>query len=581
MPMGQQGGRQAAQQITKGIAEYLSDEDIQVFGRGLSFWVTVYFNKTGLLNALASHDICTPEQFESFCVGFSQASPRFLMIDVGYGKDAVEFKIREYIQTFARFPQTLRMFFCGGNDTGYSSTMSLLESEQLLGKLVILEGYEDINSELHKLCLPSLKLDGLFLAQKPAYFPLKLTPLAMPGSTSVTTNGGLMSPRSPSNSSSIGETRLIDPSLVRIASINPPRFAKAVFIQPLHKQNPPPCNEYYLMSCFKGAACKYSHKYELTAEQRAVLANNAKKAPCNFLKNDDAHASWQGFNARTQKNVAGDMLVQMAPNASAARGYASGLAYPVVAKSNVLLKRPPADLPNIYLEQASRIYVFRRVLALSLTPYVFSKAIIGAGQGMDAVQILKFGVDGGKLNIGNSLGTEDHDDLKPSSTPGYKPAAAKSASEYAQLDAEDESLARWKASLGLNGAIAADTSGPKITVLTLELTSPTLPANKKLTFDIANKQTASDVFTIKEGVEYKSPLGLTLMYMSVDKLEQMLGSYGPTSDGKPYTKVFDPEESPSGMLARSGTYNVRSRVSDDDGEVYADWTWSFKLAKEW
>ncbi|KAF7981646.1 hypothetical protein HWV62_32750 [Athelia sp. TMB] len=464
MPMGQQGGRQAAQQITKGIAEYLSDEDIQVFGRGLSFWVTVYFNKTGLLNALASHDICTPEQFESFCVGFSQASPRFLMIDVGYGKDAVEFKIR------------------GGNDTGYSSTMSLLESEQLLGKLVILEGYEDINSELHKLCLPSLKLDGLFLAQKPAYFPLKLTPLAMPGSTSVTTNGGLMSPRSPSNSSSIGETRLIDPSL---------------------------------------AACKYSHKYELTAEQRAVLANNAKKAPCNFLKNDDAHASWQGFNARTQKNVAGDMLVQMAPNASAARGYASGLAYPVVAKSNVLLKRPPADLPNIYLEQASRIY----------------------------------------------------------------------------LDAEDESLARWKASLGLNGAIAADTSGPKITVLTLELTSPTLPANKKLTFDVANKQTASDVFTIKEGVEYNVTITFKVNHsiisgvryiqvvkrggIRVDKLEQMLGSYGPTPDGKPYTKVFDPEESPSGMLARSGTYNVRSRVLDDDGEVYADWTWSFKLAKEW
>lgn len=56
---------------------------------------------------------------------------------------------------------------------------------------------------------------------------------------------------------------------------------------------------------------------------------------------------------------------------------------------------------------------------------------------------------------------------------------------------------------------------------------------------------------------------------TVDKLEQMLGSYGPSPEGKPYRKVFDPEESPSGMLARSGTYNVRSRVVDDDGEVYA------------
>lgn len=55
----------------------------------------------------------------------------------------------------------------------------------------------------------------------------------------------------------------------------------------------------------------------------------------------------------------------------------------------------------------------------------------------------------------------------------------------------------------------------------------------------------------------------------VDKLEQMLGSYGPHPQGEPYSKDFDPEESPSGILARSGTYNVVSRVIDDDGEVYA------------
>jgi len=49
----------------------------------------------------------------------------------------------------------------------------------------------------------------------------------------------------------------------------------------------------------------------------------------------------------------------------------------------------------------------------------------------------------------------------------------------------------------------------------------------------------------------------------------MLGSYGPHPTGQPYTKNFDTEESPSGMIARSGSYNVRSRVIDDDGEVYA------------
>ena len=55
----------------------------------------------------------------------------------------------------------------------------------------------------------------------------------------------------------------------------------------------------------------------------------------------------------------------------------------------------------------------------------------------------------------------------------------------------------------------------------------------------------------------------------VDKLEQMLGSYGINPTGEPYVKNFNPEESPSGMLARLGMYHVRSRVFDDDGEVNA------------
>lgn len=60
-----------------------------------------------------------------------------------------------------------------------------------------------------------------------------------------------------------------------------------------------------------------------------------------------------------------------------------------------------------------------------------------------------------------------------------------------------------------------------------------------------------------------------LTAIEVDKIEQMLGSYGPHPKGEAYTKNFDPEESPSGMLARMSSYNVQSRVIDDDGEIYA------------
>ncbi|KAF8914070.1 immunoglobulin E-set [Gymnopilus junonius] len=196
---------------------------------------------------------------------------------------------------------------------------------------------------------------------------------------------------------------------------------------------------------------------------------------------------------------------------------------------------------------------------------------------------------------------DDQEDLKPSATPGYKVGAAKTAEEYAKLDAEDESLARWKASLGIVPGAGSNASGPKVTVLTLELDSPTLPPGKKIAFDLKDTARLADTkknpIIIKEGVEYNVRITFVVNHsiisgvryiqlvkragIKVDKMEQMLGSYGPTPDGKPYTKNFEPEESPSGMVARSGTYNVKSRVVDDDGEVYAEWEWFFKLAKEW
>lgn len=102
------GGQDAARDLTKAIAEFLSQEDVQVFGR-LSFWITLFFNRGKLLDTLLGSDICTAEQFSAFLIGFSQASPRFLIVDAGPGQDAVNLKVRGekfiWIAPFAR---------CGG-----------------------------------------------------------------------------------------------------------------------------------------------------------------------------------------------------------------------------------------------------------------------------------------------------------------------------------------------------------------------------------------------------------------------------------------------------------------------------------
>lgn len=48
-----------------------------------------------------------------------------------------------------------------------------------------------------------------------------------------------------------------------------------------------------------------------------------------------------------------------------------------------------------------------------------------------------------------------------------------------------------------------------------------------------------------------------------------------------FSPRLHPARSPSGMIARSGSYTVRSRVIDDDKHVHCDFEWVFKLAKEW
>ncbi|EKM59409.1 uncharacterized protein PHACADRAFT_157776 [Phanerochaete carnosa HHB-10118-sp] len=193
--------------------------------------------------------------------------------------------------------------------------------------------------------------------------------------------------------------------------------------------------------------------------------------------------------------------------------------------------------------------------------------------------------------------------LPPPPQTCYKPGAAKSIDEYAKLDAEDESLARWKASLGIVPGASTPASGPKFTILSLELVSPSMPPDHTLIMDLQDlSQPKLDAlkkttFTIKEGVDYNVRMTFRVNHsiisgvryiqivkranIKVDKLDQMLGSYGVHPKGEPYVKNFDTEESPSGLLARSGSYSVRSRVVDDDGEVFADWEWSFKLGKEW
>lgn len=70
----------------------------------------------------------------------------------------------------------------------------------------------------------------------------------------------------------------------------------------------------------------------------------------------------------------------------------------------------------------------------------------------------------------------------PSETQGYKPGEKKTLDEYTQLDANDDSLARWKASLGIGATGAVDPNAPKVSTCTINLESSRKDAKSRVVF---------------------------------------------------------------------------------------------------
>ncbi|KAJ6575150.1 hypothetical protein B0H19DRAFT_1127403 [Mycena capillaripes] len=265
---GHVGGRQAAMLLTKGLTDYTArtTDTPQISSRS-QVWLTVYCNKTGLVETLVNQDVCTHEQFDEFCFGFNQAAPLFSILDVGPGKEAADAKIKECLRVFTRFPQTSFVFFGGGHDNGYTSALTSLENEGFLHKVILLRGYKDVAIELKNLRLPELTIDGVFMTQKlPTNIFQRNRGHLQESSVSISTPG---SPKKSSThhttSNSGDESRYLEPGV------------------PLYKQTPPPCTFYYLAVCKQGVKCTYGHDYILTPANYTDLRENAKKSPCPLV----------------------------------------------------------------------------------------------------------------------------------------------------------------------------------------------------------------------------------------------------------------------------------------------------------
>ncbi|KAG7663079.1 RDI1 [[Candida] subhashii] len=196
------------------------------------------------------------------------------------------------------------------------------------------------------------------------------------------------------------------------------------------------------------------------------------------------------------------------------------------------------------------------------------------------------------------------DDLVPEQVEGYVVTEKKTIEEYKNLDAEDESLAKWKASLGLtsdsNPYPVKTGDKRKVVIVEMGIEFPEDPKlapirvnledvdgntilNKEIKFNIKEKSVYQLV--IKFRVQHEIITGLKYLHsvkragVRVDKMDEPLGSYAPNTVENPfYERKFAEIEAPSGMIAR-GNYNAVSKFVDDDQTVHLTVPWSFAITK--
>lgn len=183
----------------------------------------------------------------------------------------------------------------------------------------------------------------------------------------------------------------------------------------------------------------------------------------------------------------------------------------------------------------------------------------------------------------------------------YKVSEKKTVDEYKKLDAEDESLAKWKESLGLSSDVLplefpGDTR--KVVIQKIQLLVDT--EKEPITFDLTNettiKELASKRYKVKEKSIYKLRITFKVQHeiitglryvqyikkagIAVDKIDDHLGSYAPNTKQKPFYEVELLEsEAPSGFLAR-GNYSAVSKFIDDDKTTHLTLNWGVEIVKK-
>ncbi|KAJ8064702.1 hypothetical protein OCU04_007022 [Sclerotinia nivalis] len=290
---GLEGGKKAANLLRASILEQCSGpqtEEIEIMAK-------VCANYSGLSKALMRDGTLESlEKFKDFTLGFTQGKAHFDFIDVGYGKERADSKIKECIRWHLRNWNCKQLLLGISFDSGYAPFLEEVITQDDRNRITIMEG-PPIVRELSTIGLRTLKFEHIFRSEKLIDRATEPSPTSVPSTWAGVTS---IPPPTP-------PTAVASPALGKAAStaIKKPDVTSNVFARlgwnpeprgldpPIHvkkdvleavkqrKNSNKLCNNHYLRGpCSKGDECCFEHDHKATEEEIKAIAYLTRQNPC-------------------------------------------------------------------------------------------------------------------------------------------------------------------------------------------------------------------------------------------------------------------------------------------------------------
>ncbi|KAG9233824.1 C-x8-C-x5-C-x3-H type zinc finger protein-like protein [Amylocarpus encephaloides] len=298
---GLEGGKQAANLLRNSILQHCQGlpEDIEIIAK-------ICANVTGLSIAMNMDDA---DHLKKFTLGFTQGKASFDFVDVGYGKERADSKIKERMRWHLRNHNCKQILLGVSHDAGYAPFLDEIVSVEDRPRITIMEGPPTVR-ELRATGLRVISFQEIFRTEK-LVARLPAAPPSWAGVSSVPPIAALAPLPPPPSTSPVmvnkGSTNVISVMPIKKPAakptwepgprgLDPPLNHKQSVLDRVKVRNPKLCNNHYLRGQCMKDGCTFEHNYKPNEEEIKAISYLSRLNPCTSGQDCDQEACIYGHH---------------------------------------------------------------------------------------------------------------------------------------------------------------------------------------------------------------------------------------------------------------------------------------------